>query len=63
MTIYHFDILDLKTKNPLYKSQEKKKDGYITETVAEHVADDVATLVLKIPKEECIINVFPTTQN
>lgn len=62
MTIYHFNILDL-SKNPIYKSQDKKKDGYISHTVAEHVADDVASLVLKVPKEECIIDVFPSTLN
>jgi len=61
MTIYHFTIKNKTTKETLYESKLKKKDGYISQSVAEHVADDVAVFVLKVSKEECIIDVFPTT--
>jgi len=63
MKHYYFQIINKDDKSVLYDSKKQGHPTYISEFIAEQIADDIIGFVLQLPKNDCEILTFPCIEH
>ena len=63
MKHYYFQIINKDDKCILYDSKKQGHPTYISEFIAEQIADDIIGFVLQLSKNDCEILTFPCIEH
>lgn len=63
MKHYYFQIINKDDKCILYDSKKQGHPTYISEFIAEQIADDIIGFVLQINKKDCEVNILPCIEH